>query len=473
MTLNKHRPSIEGKIPPQAIEVEEQLISILLTYPAAFKDYQEIMRAAYFYKHTHALVFNAIERVANASKIIDMVSTVQQLKKDGKLKESGGAYAMSQITNKQSFPDKIPELIDELKSQYTKRKCIEEGHRLIAESYDPSTNGANVISNISSNLVKLDEETLEESTESIEDVFDNTIRAMRTAKDKDGVVGYPIHIPKLNEYLCGLQPGSVYVIAARPSVGKSALAKSIVIGLAKAKVKSKIFSLEMTAQQLMIGVLSELSGITNTNFTKGKVEESEIDKLYAYKKDILPYISIDDRSGITIQYMESKIRKFVRDGGKVIILDYLQLMKLTSKDVRNKSREQEVSFLTGNIKRIAKQYKVPVIELAQLSRDVEKRGGDKRPILSDLRESGAIEQDADVVILIHRPEMHGIHVDGAGNSTKGIARLILAKNRFGEREDVLVRFTGRTTTYSKEETDEDLWEEENIDEGVDELNFLE
>ena len=227
MTLNKHRPSIEGKIPPQAIEVEEQLISILLTYPAAFKDYQEIMRAAYFYKHTHALVFNAIERVANASKIIDMVSTVQQLKKDGKLKESGGAYAMSQITNKQSFPDKIPELIGELKSQYTKRKCIEEGHRLIAESYDPSTNGANVISNISSNLVKLDEETLEESTESIEDVFDNTIRAMRTAKDKDGVVGYPIHIPKLNEYLCGLQPGSVYVIAAIATTDRMAFRQDL------------------------------------------------------------------------------------------------------------------------------------------------------------------------------------------------------------------------------------------------------
>jgi replicative DNA helicase len=239
----------------------------------------------------------------------------------------------------------------------------------------------------------------------------------------------------------------VIVIAGRPAMGKTA----IVLCIAKAlcidqDIPVQIFSLEMDGEQLIHRLLSDLSSIDNNTLSSGDLKPYEENMLNLAQQKITNLFMIDDTPAITIQYLESKVRKAVQKGVKFIIIDYLQLMTLTDKDRKGRNREQEIAFITQNLKRIAKKYKIGVIELSQLSRSCEEREP-PRPMLSDLRESGAIEQDADIIILLYRPEYYNIEFTPSGKPSKGLAELIIAKHRNGPVDSVVVQYKGEFTRF--------------------------
>lgn len=431
--------------PPSDLEIEQQVIGSILLENVLYFNYKDKLHSDLFYNEKYRIVFTAIEKIVEQKEDPTIITVTQYLKKTKQLEYLGGAYGVTKLTNNyfslhSEFDFAVRILID----TNAKRKLITVSKEVLQSCYINEEPVGNLIYKLSDKLKVLDKEIVEERIESTEELFDATIQSIYDAKDNKGIIGLPIHIQGLNENLHGWQKGFVYVIAARPGVGKSSLTKSAIIGCVLKQIKCKIFSLEMTKKQMMTVILSELAEIPNNRIYNGQLSNEEITRLNSFKDIISPYLEIDDKAGITLPYLESQVRKFAQEGGELVALDYLQLMKSTG-NFRN--REQEISTFTREIKRIAKEYNIAMIEISQLNRAVEGRGGDKRPKLSDLRESGSIEQDAEVVILIHRPEVDGIFVDGKGNSLVGVAKAIIAKNRFGALTDVNMRFTDNLTRY--------------------------
>ena len=454
-----------GRLPPQAREFEKVLLGVMLIEEKNFYSIREKLHSGLFYVDSHRLIYEAITELANTGKPIDILSVSQELKRTSNLDKVGGAFFVSHLTSAVSFGERLEYIVAELHNCYLKRQLISVSTDTILKCYESPDSAKEIIFSNNSEIKILQEEAIEEKVITTDTIYTNTMDAVFDAKANSGILGIPTNIPELTKSILGLQPGHIYVIAARPRIGKSALMKSLILHCVLEKIKCKIFSLEMTATQMMMGMLTEVTEIDNQQFSTGDISDEQWAKIQSYRGKIVPYLEIDDKPAITIQYLESRVRKFVAGGGQLIAIDYLQLMQLSPADKKNKIREQEVAFLTGNIKRIAKEYKVPIIELSQLSRDIEKRSGDKRPQLSDLRESGAIEQDAEVIIFIQRPEADGAFEDKNGSSTKGKAKLILAKNRFGPCIDIKVKFTANITRYSSLtiesnliEKQEELWE---------------
>jgi replicative DNA helicase len=282
---------------------------------------------------------------------------------------------------------------------------------------------------------------------SIDTIYDETIESIRLSANNNGVIGVSTGLTDLDKIINGLQATFVYIIAGRPGQGKSSCMKSIARSCFETKSPCAIFSLEMSSTQMMKGLFSDLGDIHNQTIESGHLSHDEWGKIFKYKGQFNNLIFIDDKPSITIQYLESNVKRLVKEHGiKVIMIDYMQLMTLNKSDRFGRNREQEVAYLSSNIKRIAKQYNVAIIVLSQLSRACEDRKP-PRPILSDLRESGSIESDAEVVIFIYRPAYYKLFTDGDGNDLSNVAELIVAKNRFGPTKSAYVTFIKEKTKF--------------------------
>ncbi len=436
------------RLPPQAPDLEDAILGACMLEKEALPAISNILKSESFYKDINVRIYEAIQQVASKSVPVDIMTVTQELKKNGNLEVCGGAYYITTLTSRVASAANIEFHARIVQQKYIAREIIRIGTQMATNGFDDSQDIFDIIENSKKEISEINDEATQDKVVSTNSVFDATLDAVRASKDKGGILGIKTPFYQINQAVFGWQPGFVYVIAARPRIGKSALMKSIILHSVLYEVKCKIFSLEMKATQLMNGFLTEGAQVDNQKFSLGNITDSEWSRIEGLRNRIVPYLEIDDRAAITIQYLESKVRKFVKQGGQLIAIDYLQLMTLRKEDQKGKLRDQEIAYLTGNIKRIAKEYNIPIIELSQLSREVEKRAGDKRPQLSDLRESGAIEQDAEVIIFIQRPEADGATEDKSGNSVAGIAKLIVAKNRFGPCIDVKVAFTANLTRYS-------------------------
>lgn len=449
--------SILGKLQPQALEIEGAVLGAIMLEKDAFSKVSESLKKETFYEHKNQLIFEAVQRLAIDQKPIDILTVVEQLRSDGTLEEAGGYGYIAELTSRVGSAAHIEYHAEIIAKKYLQRQLITFAGEVSAKSFDESCDVGETMQFAESALFKLSENNLHNSVEQIDPTIDLALKKIQDASNRaDGLSGLPTGFYELDKMTSGWQATDLIIVAARPAMGKTAFALSMVknIGV-DYNTPVGIFSLEMSKLQLVNRLVQNVCEITGDKVKSGKLDPAEWEQLTTKISNLRHApIFVDDTSGLSIFELRTKARRLVKDHGvKIIMIDYLQLM--TASGMNYGSREQEVSTISRSLKGLAKELNIPIIALSQLNRGVESRTGDqgKRPQLSDLRESGAIEQDADMVCFIHRPEYYKIYEDEKGNDLRGLAEIIIAKHRNGAVGDVRLRFKGEFTRFCN--TDDD------------------
>ncbi|MEN9950488.1 MAG: replicative helicase [Bacteroidota bacterium] len=435
-----------GKVPPQSRELEEAVLGAVMLERAAFDTVINILKPECFYVEAHQQIFRAIVRLNADSKPIDLLTVVEELKAMEMLETVGGPYYISKLTNAVVSAANIEAHARIVQEKFIQRELIRISSEIITEAYDDSTDVFDLLDSAEQKLFSIANDQLKKEFDTLgKSVMDtlNRIDEMR-ARNED-ITGVPSGFPTLDKTTYGWQKSDLIILAARPSVGKTAFALNLARNAAMHPTKPTavaVFSLEMSSSQLVQRILSAESEIWLEKISRGRMEDHEMQQLY--KKGIEPLANakmfIDDSAALNIFELRAKCRrlKSLHDVG-LIIIDYLQLMSGSS-DNRNSNREQEISTISRNLKQLAKELQVPIIALSQLSREVEKRkDSQKVPQLSDLRESGAIEQDADMVMFLYRPDYYDITTNDMGEDTKGDVYVKIAKHRNGSLENIKLK----------------------------------
>ncbi len=432
-----------AKVPPQALDCEEAVIGGLLIEPSAFYEVASILKKEHFYDERNQAIFEAMFALANEHKPIDYLTVSDQLQKDGNLEKIGGKVALTELSDKISSAVNIESYAEIVAQKYLARELIRVSTEIQTEAYDTQTDVVDLIADTERKIFEVTQTNVRQDAVQVNEVIKDVIDKIQLASvNKGNYTGVPSGFHKLDDIIYGWQPGTLNVIAARPAMGKTAFALSMAKNMAVDYGKRVcVFSLEMSTTELTTRLLVNVSAIEGEKIKKGNLAAYEWEIL-SKKAELLSNakLFIDDTPGLSIFELCSKARKLKRtENLDCIIIDYLQLVNAT---IKNGTREQEVSFVSRNLKALAKELQIPVIALAQLNRGVEARSNDdKRPQLADLRESGAIEQDADVVVMLHRPEYYGLTQDKQGNDLRGRAMAIIAKHRSGSIDDIWLRFT--------------------------------
>ena len=429
-------------LPPQAVELEEAVLGALMLEGDSITTVQEFLTADAFYLDTHRTIYRAIEELASENKPIDLLTVTEKLKKMKKLKEVGAAPFLAQLTHRVASAMNIEFHATIIAQKYVQRELIRASTEIQKRSYDESSDVTDLIDFAESEIFKVSEGHVKRDVQNASVIFDKAMKAIEEAHAKGGTMnGVPTGFTHLDKLTLGWQPSDLIIIAARPSMGKTAFVLSMARNMAIDYEKPvAIFSLEMSAVQLMMRLIVAESGLSSADIRSGKLTAEQWRHLEQTTR-ALPAapLFIDDTPALSIYELRSKARRLkAQHDIQILIIDYLQLM---TGDVNSRgNREQEVASISRGLKSIAKELNIPIIALSQLNRSIESRSGLKRPQLSDLRESGAIEQDADIVAFIHRPEYFGFTQDEDGNPTAGMAEIILAKHRNGATDTVRLRF---------------------------------
>ena len=446
----KPRPQIgleRGKIPPQDVNLERVVLGAMLIDKKGVDDVIDVLNADVFYTQAHQLIYEAITQLFQQSDPIDLMTVIEQLRRNGNLDRVGGEFYLIQLTQQVSSSANIEFHARIIMQKYIQRRLIQISNEVIEEAYDETTDVFDLLDSAESKLYEVAQGNLKRSSESAGDLVIKALKKIEDlSKRTDGFSGIPSGFTKLDKLTSGWQASDLIIVAARPGMGKTALTLSMARNIAVGQgIPVAFFSLEMSSVQLITRLISSETGLTSEKLRTGKLEGSEWQILSSNVKDLEKApLYIDDTPSISIFDLRAKARRLSSQYGiKLIIIDYLQLMTAGgSKGAGN--REQEISTISRNLKALAKELDVPVIALSQLSRNVEARPGHKRPQLSDLRESGAIEQDADIVSFIYRPEYYKIMEwdDEAQSSTVGQGEFIVAKHRNGGLDNIRLRFLG-------------------------------
>lgn len=411
-----------GIIPPQAIEIETAVLGAMLLQPSCVDTALSILKPESFYNQDNQIIFRAIMDMRSQGKVIDMLTVTEYLKKVGKLEAIGGEYHLAILTNKVASASHLENHSRIVQDKFIQRELIRISIEVQDKAYNDLEDPLDIITKLNLDINNLLSENQVEGVEPIREILKDRIREIETiSKHKSELIGIPSGLTILDRSTGGWQNSDLVIIAARPSQGKTAF--SLYTGLQAASFKYPVafFSLEMSKPQLIDRALSSMTAISPLMIRSGRMDWQELE-VGIGKLENLPFY-IDDTPALTITKLRAKIMQAVkRFGIKLVIIDYLQLM-IGDGD----NREQEISSISRGLKTLAKETRIPVIALSQLNRAAD----GKRPILSNLRESGAIEQDADLVIFIHRPEKYGVQTDDNGNSTKGLCELIIDKHRNG------------------------------------------
>lgn len=438
-----------GKIPPQAVEVEEAVLGALMLEREAFIGVADVLIEESFYKEEHRTIFKVIKELSMEDKPVDLLIITQELKNRGLLEQVGGPVYITQLTSKVATAAHLEFHARIIAQKYIQRELIRACSEIQANAYDETKDVDELINQAESAIFKISEGNIKKDTQPIKPILKEAVHLIQEAsKRDDGLSGVPSGFSGVDRVTSGWQKTDLIIIAARPAMGKTAFILSMTRNMAvQFKVPVAVFSLEMASIQLVNRLIASESELGSEKIKKGTLIGDDWNRLNGAIQvlDEAP-IFIDDTPALSIFEFRAKCRrlKMQHDIGMVLV-DYLQLMTAGT-DTRG-SREQEVSMISRSLKAIAKELNVPIIALSQLNRSVESREG-KRPQLSDLRESGAIEQDADMVIFIHRPEYYGLTEDEEGNSLRGIAEIIIAKHRNGAVEDVKLAFRKELARFS-------------------------
>ena len=460
-----------GKLPPQAIELEETVLGAIMLERDAFDSVIEILKPESFYKDAHRKIFEAIKDLSQKEEAIDILTVTEELKKRKELESIGGAFYIANLTKRVASGANAEFHARIVAQKFIERELIRVASEIQNKAYSQELDVKELLEFSEMSLFKVAEGHIKKETQKIGPLIDIAIKQIQEAgKHIDGMSGVPSGFTKIDRITAGWQPSDLIIIAARPSMGKTAfvlsMARNIAVDLNKGVA---FFSLEMSSLQLVNRLISSETELPSEKIRSGNLREHEWIQLdNKIKRLIKAPIYIDDTPAISIFELRAKCRRLVKRYSdlRVVIIDYLQLM--TAGGDFKFNREQEVSTISRSLKALAKELNIPIIALSQLNRSVEMRGGAKRPQLSDLRESGAIEQDADLVAFIHRPEYYGIDEDSEGNSYKGIAEIIIAKHRNGAVGDVSLRFRSSLVKFT--ELDEEF--EGVAETGPDNGNFV-
>jgi len=442
-----------GKLPPQAVEVEEAVLGALMLERDAYVTVADIIDTSSFYKEVHQKIFEAIKFLSANEKPVDLLMVTQELKDRDHLNEVGGPSYITQLTRRVASAAHIEFHSRIIAQKFIQRELIRVSSEIQGKSYDDTIDVDDLIDFSESSLFQVAERNIKKETVPIKPVLNQAIKQIEKARNqKDGLSGVPSGFTAVDRITSGWQRTDLIIIAARPSMGKTAYVLSMARNMAVEHNRATaIFSLEMSSVQLVNRLISAETELGNDKLKTGRLENYEWEHLNRKISSLEKApIFIDDTPALSIFEFRAKCRRLkMQHDIQVVIVDYLQLMTAGT-DGRG-SREQEVSSISRSLKAIAKELDIPILALSQLNRSVESREG-KRPQLSDLRESGAIEQDADIVMFIHRPEYFGITEDESGNSLLGVAEIIIAKHRNGATGDVHLAFKKELAKFSDMET---------------------
>lgn len=439
-----------GKLPPQAVDLEEAVIGAMLLEKNAVNDVIDILSPESFYKDSHQRIFRAIMDLFQRSEPVDILTVTAELRKRGELEIVGGSYYITQLTNRVASSANAEHHARIISQKFIQRELIRISSETIKKAYDETTDVFDLLDAAERDLFSVAEGNIRKNYMEMKNLMLEAVKQIEKAKNhQESVVGVPSGFTELDKITAGWQKSDLIVLAARPGMGKTAFVLSIA---RNASVDFQrpvaVFSLEMADLQLVNRLIASESEISAEKLKKGQLAEHEWQQLNAKIKDLSTApLFIDDTPALSIFELRAKCRRLkAQHDVQLIIIDYLQLM--TAGGDGRGNREQEISTISRSLKSIAKELNVPIIALSQLSRAVETRGGDKRPQLSDLRESGAIEQDADMVMFIYRPEYYGISEDAEGNNIAGQAYIIIAKHRNGALADVPLRFISNLAKFT-------------------------
>ena len=440
-----------GKIQPQALDLEEAVLGAVMLEQGAAAKVLDIISPESFYADAHQRIFRAVMSLFGSTRPIDILTVTEELRKTSELDLVGGPYYIAQLTNRVASSANIEYHATLIAQKFIQRELIRTSSIIIRDAYEESTDVLELLDRSEKELFSITQKNLRKDFAPLPTLISKTMKEMQDVKlHKNELTGVPSGFIELDRITTGWQRSDLIIVAARPGMGKTAFVLSLARNASLINDAAvAIFSLEMSAQQLATRLISAEAEIPSDKLRRpGTMAQHEWQQLYA---KVAPLdnakIFIDDTPAINIFDLRSKCRRMkMQHNIQLIIIDYLQLMSGTG-DNRQGNREQEISNISRSLKSIAKELDVPVITLSQLSRAVETRGGSKKPQLSDLRESGAIEQDADMVLFIYRPEYYGFTEDGEGNSVPGLAEIIIAKHRNGPTGSVPIRFIDRFAKF--------------------------
>ena len=439
-----------GKLPPQALDLEESVLGALMLEKEALTNIIDILKPENFYKDAHKEIYQAIIDLFNNSQPIDLLTVTNQLKKNGTLDIVGGSYYVTKLTTRVNSASNIEFHSRIILEQSIKRELINISSKVQKDAYEDTIDVFDLLDQTEQSLFDVSESHIRKNYKKIKNLMKEAIDELETKKEKkDGITGVPSGFIDLDTITSGWQPSDLVIVAGRPSMGKTAFVLSLIRNASiDHNLPMGIFSLEMSSLQLVNRLISSEAELDSDKIRKGNLKDYEWQQLL-HKTDLLQKapIFIDDTPALSILELRAKARRLKSQHDiQCIIVDYLQLM--TSEYGKTSgNREQEIASISRSLKAVAKELNIPVIALSQLSRAVETRGGDKRPVLSDLRESGSIEQDADMVMFIYRAEKYDITEDEDGESTIGVAELLLRKNRNGPTGKVKLKFVERFAKF--------------------------
>lgn len=430
-----------GRIPPYSNEAEQSVLGILLRAGDKIDTALEIIKAEDFYNPIHSDIFRAMVSLSAKSAPIDLLTSIEELRKMGKLEEIGGVAYLGDLSNKVVTTLNIEYYLQIIKDKSILRQLIEASAQTLDYAYEDSEEVGTILEFAEKGIFDISQDLHSKGLSPIKEVLIDTFDVLEKRMESDeSLTGVTSGFIDLDNKLSGFQKSDLVLLAARPSMGKTALMVNFALNAAIAGKKVAVFSLEMSQNQLAQRMMSAMSHVDLQKIISGKLESEDLPRLLEGISVLQQFnISIDDTAGITPLELKAKARKLkAKEGLDLIVIDYLQLMEMGG---RNENRTQEISAISRNLKAIAKELDVPVIALSQLSRATEVRQ-DKRPILSDLRESGAIEQDADVVLFLYRDEYYNPETE-----KRNIGEVIIAKHRNGPTGAVELTFLGQYTKF--------------------------
>lgn len=441
-----------GHVMPQAPEVEKAVLGALMIDKDAYLEVCDLLRPESFYEPRNQTIYDAIMRLSMEESPVDVLTVTDKLEKMGGLEEVGGPTYIADLSSRVATSANIEYHASIVAEKYLARQMIHYvgmvGKKVFDETYDIK----DVVQDAESTLFELSQKNMKKNYSVLSPIVDKAMDLVKIAhSNKGGITGISTGYFKLDDMTCGWQNSDLVIIAGRPAMGKTAFALSLAKNIAAdQKIPMAFFSLEMSDVQLANRLMSNACKVDGKKLLSGQLDSSDwlrLDKNLDRLKDAPLYI--DDTEGLSVMELRTKARRLVREHGiKLIMIDYLQLM--TASGMRYNSRQEEVSLISRSLKGLAKELNVPVLALSQLNRGVESRVGaeGKRPQLSDLRESGAIEQDADMVVFLHRPEYYGIEMSPDGLiDYRGKAEVVIAKHRKGATGIVMMNFKGEYTRF--------------------------
>ena len=449
--------TLMGNKPPQALDVEEAVLGAMLVEPATIDESMEELSAACFYDPQHRMIFEAMSALVNDHVSIDLVTVSEKLRAQGNLEAVGGPVVLARLSQNIGAAAHIEYYIKILKQKTIQRDLITASYEILKQSFDESTNVDDLIDNAQSKVFAAIQNNVKRDVQDIGSIINSVLDNLQELQQITGLSGVPSGFPSVDRVTQGWQRSDLIILAARPSVGKTAFALNIARNAAvDANMPVAVFSLEMSADQLGKRLITTESGLSGEKIKGGvKLESYE----WVQLEDTLKRLSkaplyIDDTPGIPIMEFRTKAKRLVKQKGvRLIVVDYLQLMQGPA-ELRG-LREQEVAAISRTLKATAKELDIPIIALSQLSRNaVQRTGGMGKPQLSDLRESGSIEQDADMVIFIHRPDFVGMS-DNPEDKEK--AYLVIAKHRNGEVCDIEMKYKAAQVKFVEPDQSLDVY----------------